>query len=148
MLTGCKNNIDTYRNGSTNSQYAESITISEKSSLVYISGILADISDPNAPSGTVLAYGDTRTQTQSILSKIKKILAKNNIKMDNVIQLRAFLVGTPEKNGLLDFQGFQQAYAEFFEGSLQNKPTRTAIQVVALPLPGTLVEIDVIAVLN
>ncbi|MCS6739298.1 RidA family protein [Acinetobacter baumannii] len=134
------------RMGSDQAQYAESISIPSDTSLVYVSGILADIADSSAPAGTIKAYGDTQTQTISILNKIKTILEKQNLKMNHVIQLRAFLVGTEEHEGRLDFKGFQKAYAEFFTDSdVQTKPTRTAIQVVGLPLPGTLVEIDVIA---
>jgi len=62
------------------------------------------------------------------------------------VQLRVFLVGDPANGGNLDFAGLQAAYTEFFATAEQpRKPTRTAIQVVALPLPGALVEIEAIA---
>ena len=66
--------------------------------------------------------------------------------LGDVIQLRVFLVGDPAKGGKLDFAGLQEGYTPFFGSSAQpNKPARTAIQVVALPLPGGLVEIEAVA---
>ncbi|BDB20675.1 hypothetical protein cym2001_40400 [Pseudomonas sp. CYM-20-01] len=46
----------------------------------------------------------------------------------------------------LDFAGLQAGYTQFFGTPEQpNKPARTALQVVALPLPGALVEVEAIA---
>ena len=54
---------------------------------------------------------------------------------------QVFLAGDPANGGKLDFNGLQAAYTRFFATAEQpNKPTRTALQVVALPLPGALVE--------
>lgn len=66
------------RMGSDQAQYAESILIPSDISLVYVSGILADIGDSSAPVGTIKAYGYTQTQTVFILNKIKNIF-KNKI---------------------------------------------------------------------
>lgn len=140
-------NMDIKRTGLETSAYSETVSIPATSSLTYVSGILADISDSDAPPGTTSSYGDTKTQTISVLEKINKILKNNNLSMGDIIQIRVFLVGTAELDGKLDFSGFQQGYCMFFGSSDQpNKPTRTAVQVVALPLPGTLVEVDVLAV--
>ena len=135
------------RTGLETAAYSETVTIPATSSLTYVSGILADLSDIEVPPGTVSSYGDTKTQTLSVFNKINKILQARNLSMADIIQIRVFLVGTVEFDGKLDFSGFQQGYNMFFGSSDQpNKPTRTAVQVVALPLPGTLVEVDVIAV--
>lgn len=134
------------RMGSDQAQYAESITIPSNASLIYVSGILPNIYDNNAEPGSTDSYGNTKIQAHSVLTKIQNILTKQNLEMKDIIQMRVFLVGTPELNGKLDFKGFQEAYIEFFpEHNVQTKPTRTAVQVVSLPLPGTLVEIDIIA---
>jgi len=140
-------NMDIKRTGLKTAAYSETVTIPATSSLTYISGILADIVDIDAPPGTASSYGDTKTQTISAFEKINKILQGCHLSMADIIQIRVFLVGTAELDGKLDFPGFQQGYNIFFGTSDQpNKPTRTAVQVVALPLPGTLVEVDVIAV--
>lgn len=140
-------NMDIMRTGLETAAYSETVTIPATSSLTYVSRILADLSDIEVPPGTVSSYGDTKTQTLSVFNKINKILQARNLSMADIIQIRVFLVGTVEFDGKLDFSGFQQGYNMFFGSSDQpNKPTRTAVQVVALPLPGTLVEVDVIAV--
>ncbi|AZF38394.1 TdcF protein [Pseudomonas sp. R4-39-08] len=140
-------NMDIVRTGLETAAYSETVTIPATSSLTYVSGILADLFDIEAPPGTISSYGDTKTQTLSVFNKINKILQGCNLSMADIIQIRVFLVGTVELDGKLDFSGFQQSYNMFFGSSDQpNKPTRTAVQVVALPLPGTLVEVDVIAV--
>jgi len=140
-------NMDIKHTGLETSAYSETVSIPATSCLTYVSGILPDISDIDAAPGTTSAYGDTKTQTISVFEKICKILKNNNLSMGDIIQIRVFLVGTAALDGKLDFSGFQQGYNKFFGTSDQpNKPTRTAVQVVALPLPGTLVEVDVIAV--
>lgn len=59
---------------------------------------------------------------------------------------RHLRVGAEETDGKLDFAGLQRGYTQFFGTPEQpNKPARTALQVVALPLPGALVEVEAIA---
>ncbi|RMU73694.1 hypothetical protein ALP24_03684 [Pseudomonas syringae pv. aptata] len=51
-----------------------------------------------------------------------------------------------ETAGKLDFAGLQAGYTQFFGTPEQPlKPARTALQVVALPLPGALIEVEAIA---
>ncbi|MNJ72095.1 putative reactive intermediate deaminase TdcF [compost metagenome] len=81
-----------------------------------------------------------------MLNKIQAALHGQGLSLGDVVQLKVFLVGDPAKGGKLDFAGLQAAYTEFFATAEQpRKPTRTALQVVALPLPGALVEIEAIA---
>jgi enamine deaminase RidA (YjgF/YER057c/UK114 family) len=114
---------------------------------LYVSGNIARVSNPNAPKGTVEAYGDTQTQTISVLQQIQKTLADQHLTMGDVVMMHAFLVGDPGKNGKIDFAGFMTGYTQFFGTKEQpNKPARSAMQVAALAAPGALVEIEVIAV--
>lgn len=129
------------RTGLPTAAYAESIAIAPQAPLVYVSGILANPID-----GRAGEYGDTHQQAVSVLAKIKNILAQHDLDMGHIIQLRAFVVGVPEQGGRLDFPAFQQAYRTFFDVDNQDaKPVRTVVQVVGLPLPGTLVEVEVVA---
>jgi enamine deaminase RidA (YjgF/YER057c/UK114 family) len=60
--------------------------------------------------------------------------------------MNVFMVGDPAKGGVMDFAGLMQAYSKHFgAASNGNLPARTTVQVVALPLPGALVEIEVVA---
>ncbi len=66
--------------------------------------------------------------------------------MSDVVKMNVFLVGDPAKGGAMDFEGLMKAYARHFGTSAQpSLPARTTVQVVALPMPGALVEIEVVA---
>ncbi|NNJ15105.1 hypothetical protein CSV86_007535 [Pseudomonas putida CSV86] len=122
------------------------VTVPASAKLTFVSGTLPDVADPKAPKGSIAAYGNTETQTLSVLNKLQAILKAQGLGLGDIVQLRVFLVGDPDKGGNLDFAGLQAAYTRFFATAEQpNKPTRTALQVVALPLPGALVEIEAIA---
>ncbi|MFK0093593.1 RidA family protein [Pseudomonas sp. NPDC090592] len=122
------------------------VTVPAGAALTFVSGTLPDVADPKAPAQTIAAYGNTETQTRSVLNKINTALQSQGLGLGDIVQLRVFLVGDPANDGKLDFAGLQAAYTEFFATAEQpRKPTRTALQVVALPLPGALVEIEAVA---
>jgi enamine deaminase RidA (YjgF/YER057c/UK114 family) len=76
---------------------------------------------------------------------LRKILQQQDLDLGDIVQLRVFLVGAAETDGKLDFAGLQRGYTQFFGTPEQpNKPARTALQVVALPLPGALVEVEAV----
>lgn len=130
----------------SNFPISQLVTVPASAQLTFVSGTLPDVADPNAPKGSIKAYGNTETQTLSVLNKLQAILKAQGLGLGDIVQLRVFLVGDPDKGGNLDFAGLQAAYTKFFATAEQpNKPTRTALQVVALPLPGALVEIEAIA---
>jgi enamine deaminase RidA (YjgF/YER057c/UK114 family) len=125
---------------------SQTVTVPALANLVFISGALPDVADPQAPQGTPAAYGSTEVQTVSVLRKLQKTLQAQGLDLGDIVQLRVFLVGVPEQDGKLDFAGLQAGYTPFFGTAEQpNKPARTAVQVVGLPLPGALVEIDAVA---
>jgi enamine deaminase RidA (YjgF/YER057c/UK114 family) len=125
---------------------SQTVTVPTSASLTFVSGTLPDLNDANAPVGTPAAYGNTEVQTVSVLKKLQNILRQQDLELGDIVQLRVFLVGAEETGGKLDFAGLQAGYTQFFGTPEQpNKPARTALQVVALPLPGALVEIEAIA---
>jgi enamine deaminase RidA (YjgF/YER057c/UK114 family) len=125
---------------------ASSVSVPATARLVYVSGTLADVVKADAPAGSIERLGDTATQTASVLGKIEKELAASGLTMADVVKMNVFMVGDPAKGGTMDFAGLMQAYSRFFgEASRGNLPARTTVQVAALPLPGALVEIEVIA---
>jgi enamine deaminase RidA (YjgF/YER057c/UK114 family) len=102
---------------------------------IYFSGVLPETVD-----------GDTQAQTHSVLTRLKTALANEGLTFADVVSLRVFLVGDAKLDNKLDFKGLNASFGQFFGTTEQpNKPARTALQVVALPLPGALVEIDLIA---
>ena len=114
---------------------------------VYLSGTVPKVADPAAAAGTVAAYGDTRTQTISVLTSIQAQLKALGLGMGDVVKMQVFLVGDPGKDGKLDFAGMMEGYSQFFGTKQQPAlPVRSAMQVAALANPGFLVEIEVMAV--
>lgn len=138
---------DIVRHANPNFPIASSIVVPAGSDLAFVSGTLADVADPQAPTGSVERLGDTATQTKSVLAKIQKELAALGLTMEDVVKMNVFLVGDPRKGGAMDFEGLMRGYMSIYGMRAQEKhlPTRTTVQVAALPVPGALVEIEVIA---
>ncbi|QBI05031.1 hypothetical protein EYF70_13890 [Pseudoduganella albidiflava] len=123
------------------------VTVPAGAETIYFSGVLPDVGDPAAPKGTPAAYGNTQAQTHSVLRKLQAALAAEGLAFGDVAQLRVFLVGDPQLDNKLDFNGLNAAFGQYFGTAAQpGKPARTAVQVAALPAPGALVEIDLVAV--
>jgi enamine deaminase RidA (YjgF/YER057c/UK114 family) len=133
-------------NGST-FPISAAVEVPAGKTLVFLSGMVSPVSDPNAPKDSPAAYGDTKTQTVGALTAIKSSLESMHLTLRDVIKMQAFLVGDPSKGGKMDFEGFMQGYTQFFGTPTQpNLPVRSALQVAALANPGFLVEIEVTAV--
>jgi enamine deaminase RidA (YjgF/YER057c/UK114 family) len=114
---------------------------------IYVSGTLPKVANASAPKGSPESFGDTKTQTMSVLQQIEETLSKQQLSMADVVMMHVYLVGDPKKDGKMDFAGMMEAYKQFFGTDQQpNKPARSTVQVAALALPGALVEIEVIAV--
>ncbi len=117
------------------------------STIVFLSGSVPGVSNPDAPEGSREAYGDTEMQTVSVMKRIDENLKSLGLTMGDVIKMQAFLVGDPEMEGKMDFAGFMRGYTQFFGTDEQpNLPSRSALQVAGLANPNYLVEIEVTAV--
>jgi enamine deaminase RidA (YjgF/YER057c/UK114 family) len=114
---------------------------------IYVSGMVPKPTNPDAPKGTAPEYGDTKTQTISVLTQMQSVLEKQQLSMGDIVMMHVYLVGDPKMGGKMDFAGMMAGYTQFFGTSEQpNKPARSAMQVAGLALPGLLVEIEAIAV--
>lgn len=121
---------------------AGTVSIPAGSRLVYLSGSTASPVDPAKPE----EFGDTRTQTLSILTKMKATLASMGLTMGDIVKVNVFLVGVPENGGKMDAAGMNEVFKTFFGSPDQpNRPARSTVQVAALGRPTTLVEIEAIA---
>ncbi|MEO8748529.1 MAG: RidA family protein [Rhodanobacter sp.] len=115
--------------------------------LVLLSGKTPPVANPTARKGSVAVYGDMETQTVGALKRIQEQLQGMHLDLGDVVQMRAYLVGNPEQNDEMDFDGFMRGYSKFFGTSDQPKlPARTALKIAGLAVPGMLVEIEVTAV--
>ena len=126
---------------------AQAVEIPADQTLVFLSGQGADIADKNAAKDSFAAYGDTKTQTLSTLTKIDATLKSLGLRMQDVVKMQVFLVGDSAQEGKIDFAGFMDSYKKFFGTPEQpNLPARSAVKVAGLANPGWLVEIEVTAV--
>lgn len=91
-------------------------------------------------------FGDTRTQTLSVFTKIKTLLEKQGFSMRDIVKLTVFVAGEPKLGGKADFAAMNEVYGTFF-GTAENPhlPARTALQVAAFGRAGYRVEIEAIA---
>ena len=123
----------------------EGVTIAGGAETIHLSGQVPLPIDP-AKRDTLEAWGDTRTQTVSVLNRMKASLAKQGYTMADVVKLTVFLVGDPRMNGRMDFAGFNTGYREFF-GTAENPAlaARSTVQISALANPFFLVEIEAMA---
>lgn len=124
---------------------AQAVTLPPGTTLHFISGQVPPVVDKAADPNSHAAFGDTKTQTVGVLTKIKDILHGMGLAMGDVVKMQVFLVGDPGKNGRADVAGFMEGYTQFFGGAQPNLPARAVIQVAGLSNPGWLVEIEVVA---
>lgn len=116
-------------------------------STVYLSGLVPDVTHPEAEKGSIASYGTTEEQTESVLGKIRASLQAQGLDFKDVVSMHVYLVGDPAMGGKMDFAGMMTAYKRHFGTADQpNRPVRATVQVAALAAPGFLVEIEVIAV--
>jgi enamine deaminase RidA (YjgF/YER057c/UK114 family) len=136
---------DVVRHPIPNSNFpiAQSVEVSGNTTTYYISGQVPALVNKDADPATPFAYGDTRTQTIAVLTKIKGILEGLGLGMGDVVKMQVFLVNNASSP--MDFKAFMEGYTQFFGGGQPNLPARSVIGVAALANPGFLVEIEVIA---
>lgn len=141
--------VDVTRHPIPNSKFpiSAAVEVPAGSTLVFLSGVVPTAVDAKAAKDSVAAYGDTKTQTVSVLKSIQAQLAGMHLKMGDIVKMQVFLAGDPAKGGKMDFAGFMEGYTQFFGTPEQPLlPSRSAMQVASLANPGFLVEIEVTAV--
>ncbi|EAQ98630.1 RidA family protein [Congregibacter litoralis] len=139
---------DITRNKTPGSDFpiAQSVQVPGASELIFVSGAVpkpvVEGGDPDDPA----TYGDTEIQTVSVLKEVQSRLQRLGLDMGDVVMMRAYLVGTPETDGRMDFAGFMRGYTQFFGTEAQpNLPSRSAFQIAGLARAGWFVEIEVVA---
>lgn len=87
-------------------------------------------------------WGDMEAQTIDTFNSFKATLEAEGWSMSDIVQVRAFAVAG--EYGLLDFDGFNRGYRQFF-GTEENpmKPVRSFVEIAGLVVPGWLVEIEI-----
>jgi enamine deaminase RidA (YjgF/YER057c/UK114 family) len=129
------------RTGQPTGVISSTATVPADMKLVFISGTTPSPLDPAKPDD----FGDTKTQTLSILTKMKAQLESMGMTMGDIVKMTVFLVA-PTPGGRMDSAAMNDVFKTFFGTPEQpNKPTRSTIQIAALGRPTMYVEIEAIA---
>lgn len=88
-----------------------------------------------APDGSIAAY-DVEVQTKAVFENVRLVLEDAGATWDSIVDVTVFLTDMRR-----DFATFNRLYAAAFTG---NRPTRTTVEVGALPTP-IAVELKVVA---
>lgn len=105
---------------------------------VYVSGQgPIDVHEPAPPPDNI------KDQTRIVLNNIKAIVEVAGSSVSKIVKTTVFL------SDMGNFSKMNSAYKKFFKenGVKENFPTRTTVEVAALPIANMLVEIDAIAIL-
>jgi enamine deaminase RidA (YjgF/YER057c/UK114 family) len=143
-FVGAASAQDIVRGGDPKSAIASVVTVPAGYDTIYVSGMTPPMIDPKGSPALTATYGDTKTQTMGVLTRIQDALKTQGATMGDVVMMRVLLVGDPAKEGKMDFAGMMEAYKTFFGTAEQpNKPSRITSQVSGLVAGGMLVEIEV-----
>lgn len=130
--------------GASTLPIARAVEVPPGYTIVFLSGQTPSPLDPKERPGSVAYWGDTKAQTLSVFERIEKSLAHLHLNFGDVVAMTVFLAGDPAKQGKMDFEGFMDAYRQYFGTTAQpNLPARSTVQVAGLVQAGMLVEIEV-----
>ena len=92
------------------------------------------------PVGNVASY-DIETQCRSVFENVRLVLEDSGASWNHIVDVTVFLTNMKK-----DFPIYNKLYAQYFSGEGKPNPTRTTIEVGALPTP-IAIELKVIAAL-
>ena len=116
--------------------------------LLFLSGIgprvrgRKEIPGVTLDAGGRIASYDIETQCRAVFENVRLVLEDAGASWNDIVDVTVFL--TNMKN---DFPAYNKLYAEFFAGAGKPNPTRTTVEVTALPTP-IAIELKVIAALG
>jgi 2-aminomuconate deaminase len=86
-----------------------------------------------------VATRDIAAQCRSVFENVRTILEDAGARWEDIVDVTVFLTHMKD-----DFPIFNKLYAEAFAGAVKPNPTRTTVEVTALPTP-IAIELKVIA---
>ena len=92
------------------------------------------------PDGNVVSY-DIETQCHAVFENVRFVLEDAGASWNNIVDVTVFLIDMRN-----DFPIFNRIYPSYFAGEGKPNPTRTTVEVRALPTP-IAIELKVIAAL-
>ena len=91
--------------------------------------------------GNVVSY-DIETQCRAVFENVRLVLEDSGATWQDIVDVTVFLTNIKK-----DFPIFNRVYAEYFAGPGKPNPTRTTVEVTALPTP-IAIELKVIATIG
>jgi 2-aminomuconate deaminase len=91
--------------------------------------------------GNIVSY-DIETQCRAVFENVRLVLEDAGATWQDIVDVTVFLTNMKE-----DFAIYNRVYAEYFAGPGKPNPTRTTIEVGALPTP-IAIELKVIAAIG
>ena len=88
--------------------------------------------------GTITSY-DIETQCRAVFENVRLVLEDSGASWNDIVDVTVFLTNMKK-----DFPIYNRLYAEYFAGAGKPNPTRTTVEVTALPTP-IAIELKVIA---
>ncbi len=101
---------------------------------IYVAGQVATDAQDN-----LVAPGDVREQTRVVMRKLATILEAAGARLGDVVKLTVYLTDVNLRSG------YHEARREFYPSA---PPAGTLVGNVALAVPGALIEIDAVAVVE
>ena len=93
------------------------------------------------PGGEVVEY-DIETQCRAVFENVRLVLEDSGARWNDIVDVTVFLTNMKK-----DFQTYNKLYAQYFSGDGKPNPTRTTLEVGALPTP-IAIELKVIAAVS
>ena len=93
------------------------------------------------PVGNVVSY-DIETQCRAVFENVRLVLEDSGASWNDIVDVTVFLTNMKK-----DFPVYNKLYAQYFSGEGKPNPTRTTIEVGALPTP-IAIELKVIAAVS
>jgi 2-aminomuconate deaminase len=91
--------------------------------------------------GNIASY-DIETQCRAVFENVRLVLEDAGATWNDIVDVTVFLT-----NMKSDFSTYNKLYAEYFAGEGKPNPTRTTVEITALPTP-IAIELKVIAALK
>ena len=116
--------------------------------LLFLSGIGPRVrGNKEIPGVTLDSFGnitnyDIEAQCHAVFENVRLVLEDSGASWANIVDVTVFLTHMKK-----DFPTYNRIYAEYFAGPDKPNPTRTTIEVTALPTP-IAIELKVIAALQ
>jgi enamine deaminase RidA (YjgF/YER057c/UK114 family) len=121
------------------------------SGLYWTAGLTAPVLNSSAPASSYDNRGDMRTQARNTLARLKENIEAAGLTLADVVYVRAWLGPDVNMGGRFDVDGWNLAYAEFFNNPGQpHKPARVTTFTPTFASnaggqPNSMIEIEFIA---